>query len=674
MRLLKLVIENYKCFKGPTEIDFTAGRVEPGRNIFLIGGMNGAGKTAIMEAINICLYGAKKTVIHERINDNQRNKQNARCSIELCFETDGAVEWTVKRSWVSHGLFPPPSANQLNENLAVVVGGKKTSGMSESRWADIRDTIIPKTAAQFFFFDGEKIQEMMADERSEQTLKDSMEAVLGIAVIRKLIKDMKNILKEERDNRPPTSEKDINVERKQLEALEAKLAKKTELIEQARDDINEFQSELVALDKTFNDKFSPDQKSQEKRDKLRRQEARLESRRHEIDKEIKEYAEHTLPLSLLIGYFPELRRQLDAERRVVRSAAVQDEADSLATAIVEATARPETVCCHREMSHSAREELRNRVLAVLRGLPDEAEQSGKPLELFQLSAADATRVSDRLAEIERDGPSRFNSLLMEKEDIASKLENIKEEVRKASIADSDKNDFTKLQSDIKSYSAQLSRRSDERSRLIDEHRKIEEQIEDQQRKLDTLYRDFAATKEHKAFITRSQTLINLLNEYLDLVRKSKVATLQERTFEMYRRLASKSDLIRSVEIDSESYRIAIRNVMGHDVAKHNLSAGEKEVFAISLLWGLAQTSELKLPVVIDTPLSRLDSMHRDRIVADYFPNAATQVIVLSTDTEVDRSYFSRLEPDLQNTISLQFDKARKLTTIEEGYFWEQPYG
>ena len=104
--------------------------------------------------------------------------------------------------------------------------------------------------------------------------------------------------------------------------------------------------------------------------------------------------------------------------------------------------------------------------------------------------------------------------------------------------------------------------------------------------------------------------------------------------------------------------------------KSSLSAGEKEVFAVSLLWGLAQTSQLKLPIIIDTPLSRLDSTHRDNIVNNYFPNAGEQVVILSTDTEIDTNYYRSLKPHLSGAGCLDFDQRQELTTFRSGYFWE----
>lgn len=86
-----------------------------------------------------------------------------------------------------------------------------------------------------------------------------------------------------------------------------------------------------------------------------------------------------------------------------------------------------------------------------------------------------------------------------------------------------------------------------------------------------------------------------------------------------------------------------------------------------MLWGLA--SARSLPAIIDTPMARLDARHREHLVERYFPNASHQVIILSTDTEVDHRYYESLEPHLARAYHLNYDEAERATMAEEGYFW-----
>ena len=80
--------------------------------------------------------------------------------------------------------------------------------------------------------------------------------------------------------------------------------------------------------------------------------------------------------------------------------------------------------------------------------------------------------------------------------------------------------------------------------------------------------------------------------------------------------------------------------------KLTLSAGEKQLMVISLLWALAKCSKRKLPVIIDTPLSRLDSNHRETLIKSYFPNASEQTIILSTDSEITSDYYMMMKENI----------------------------
>lgn len=107
---------------------------------------------------------------------------------------------------------------------------------------------------------------------------------------------------------------------------------------------------------------------------------------------------------------------------------------------------------------------------------------------------------------------------------------------------------------------------------------------------------------------------------------------------------------------------------GNEVTKNSLSAGEKQLMVISMLWALGKCSEKKLPVIIDTPLARLDSVHRKALIDKYFPMASEQTIILSTDAEIDNSYYEFIKRHVGNEFTLVYDDEMKCSTIEEGYF------
>ena len=90
---------------------------------------------------------------------------------------------------------------------------------------------------------------------------------------------------------------------------------------------------------------------------------------------------------------------------------------------------------------------------------------------------------------------------------------------------------------------------------------------------------------------------------------------------------------------------------------------------MSVLWGLSRAAARPLPAIIDTPMARLDAKHRDKLVERYFPHASHQVIVLSTDTEIERQYFESLQPFIARAYHLDYDDENKRTVAEEGYFF-----
>jgi DNA sulfur modification protein DndD len=160
-------------------------------------------------------------------------------------------------------------------------------------------------------------------------------------------------------------------------------------------------------------------------------------------------------------------------------------------------------------------------------------------------------------------------------------------------------------------------------------------------------------------------------EFLHRATAAKIDRLSALISECFRFLLRKQTLVERIFIDPVTFAVTLYDASGQPICRQRLSEGEKQLIAVSMLWGLARASARQLPAVIDTPMARLDATHRQHLVERYFPNASHQVVILSTDTEVDRHYYPLLQPSLARAYHLRYDEATRMTVGEEGYFWRE---
>lgn len=666
MKFRKLTIENYKSFQFPTEITFPTG--EDGRSIFLIGGMNGAGKTSIMEAVTYCLYGGKTDEIFRNINRREKAKGNANVAFELVIEMDDASELVVKRSWTA-GALSDPKPRDLTERLVVVRDGKRVSVQNQEIWQDFIRAAIPPGITQFFFFDGEKIQEIAADDHSEVRLKSSLEAALGIQYINRLASDIVYIKQEERKGFVEISDEDLDFKQSELKREKSKLARKHQERDDLRGELEGFKTQLEEAKKRFEAAFHAAPESREAMREQEKKRVQAANRLAQVESEIRGLCEKALPFSIAGRLFEGIRRQIEAERESASGAAIKENATMLAKRIVRVVEEPEPIYTEK-LTDERMAELERRIVRLLR----EGDARGDVAKILDLSDRDAARVLNRMEALENSDVFLLKPLLEEARDLEVRTRQLEGSGSGGGLTPTERELFDELQSIMESCSTQIGRKA-EQLRLVEEDiLGLEKRIGDIEVEIEKLYEKHHVSKEKADFIEECDAIASVLNQFIVRLRKNKVHLLQEKTFEMYRLLSSRSGLIKDITIDDKTYEVRITDRNGHEIRKSALSAGEKEVFAVSLLWGLAQTSELKLPIVIDTPLSRLDSTHRDNIVNNYFPNAGDQVVILSTDTEIDSSYYRSLKPHLSGAGILAFDQRQELTTFRQGYFWEKNHG
>ncbi|MCC6933030.1 MAG: DNA sulfur modification protein DndD [Deltaproteobacteria bacterium] len=662
MKIRKLIIENYKSFQFPTEIQFPDN--EQGKSIFLIGGMNGAGKTSIMEAINYCLYGAKNEEIYRCINRKEKALGNTGVSFEITLEEDDGAELVVKRAWTA-GTIEDPKPKDLSERLVVVKDGKRVTVQNKEIWQEYIRAAIPPGITQFFFFDGEKIQEIASDDHSEVRLQSSLEAALGIQYINRLASDIAYLKQEERKGFVDITDADLEFKESELKREKIKLSKKRAEKDEIKAEIESFSEQQEEAKRRFHSTFNQSPESKEAIRKNEKQRIQLSNRVSQLESEIRQLCEHSLPFALAGRFFEDVRLQIEKERSTVQGEAIREHASDLAKKIVRVVEEPEPIYNER-LSLEKMQELEKRIELLLK-----EGDTAKIEKILNLSERDAARVLNQIESIEKSDVFVITPLLEEKKELEMQLKELESLVKNKGASESEQELFATLQETIENCSIQIGRKTEQLRIIEDDLLTIENRIREIELEIEKLYEKHHISKDKAEFISECDAIANLLNQFVVRLRKNKIHLLQEKTFEMYRLLSSKAGLIKDILIDDKTYEIKIIDRSGHEIKKSGLSAGEKEVFAVSLLWGLAQTSQLKLPIIIDTPLSRLDSTHRDNIVNNYFPNAGEQVIVLSTDTEIDTSYYRNLKNHLAGAAKLEFDHRQELTTVKSGYFWEE---
>jgi DNA sulfur modification protein DndD len=386
----------------------------------------------------------------------------------------------------------------------------------------------------------------------------------------------------------------------------------------------------------------------------------------QVENEIRGLCEKSLPFALAGKLFDGIRGQIDKERESASGAAIKEHAAELAKRLVRVVEEPEPI--YREkLSPQKMSELERRIVRLLK----EGDGRSDEIKILDLSDRDAARVLNQMESLEKSEIFLIQPLLEEKRELEVQVRKMEGLSSLGGMTETERELFEQLQGEMESCSTQIGRKTEQLRILEEEILALDKRISDIEIEIEKLYEKHNVSKEKAQFIEECDAIASVLNQFMVRLRKNKVHLLQEKTFEMYHLLSSRSGMIKDLTIDNKTYEIRIRDRNGHEIRKSSMSAGEKEVFAVSLLWGLAQTSQLKLPIIIDTPLSRLDSTHRDNIVNNYFPHAGEQVVILSTDTEIDTNYYRNLKPHLSGAGSLVFDQRQELTTFEPGYFWEE---
>ncbi len=676
------------CFKSYQSQVFVFPKPTEGKNIILIGGMNGYGKTSILEALYLCLYGKDSMVYLARAGLKTDDARGYPTFLERAFNGEALREGRdtmmvrvvihrtkaeaidIARKWYfrSNGTWTADEEAIVRKVTRGVPGTPRVAGRNGFHLSGMLDVMfVPPHIAPFFFFDGEEVKKLADQGRVEQ-VKQGLEGLLGVVLLRDLAERLKSFETKKRREVTNVDEENLNhlldtltgnqVQLKELRKKEEKTDEEQTRLKGEREALLE---RVTAAGGGGGDIATVKELVEER--------GQIRNKLRECQKKIEEVLAGRLPFHLvskkLLGQF---REQLEGEIRLfswesektvleprkkefetaflgedkpkIKPALTPQQTDAIKARLEAAWASlfyPPPEDCAKEVVHSyLHEPLRSNALdffnSISLGQQEIQSLMNEQHTLMQCDDELGRKIS-RVEGIDHDGT--LTTLKKNLQDVQDQLDKLTEDTRV------DDRQIHALEVQVSSQLAKYER----------EHKKLDD------------------SSPMRATMEKSERVRKVIDSVVPALFPLKVQELAKAMTSVYKQLAHKK-LVSKIEIhDDGTTRILGKS--GREIS-FDRSAGENQIFATALIAGLAMVSGVKAPMVVDTPLGRLDSKHRENILKFWTADQNRQVILLSQDKEIDNDYLKLIAGSVSKTYLLEHidvgDGIGRTTATEGRYF------
>lgn len=644
MIIKKLSLTNFGVYAGSNVFEFTNSAP-----IALIGGMNGRGKTTFLNAVLLALYGANSSAykesgyksygryLHSLVNTWNIN-QTASVELDFLMDESTGAEYSVCREW--DGL-----AKRTEETLTVMENGTFNEFLTNN-WPMFVENILPSALSRFFFFDGEKIAELAVDETNEE-MKESIRSMLGISVLdvlkHDLEKSLRRLSKSGSEGETTQAIEALRQERQELEFRLSEIEANADALQKKIDE------QTLVIDELHHRYEVKGGAVIEQKEGVIRHRSELQTEIEANQEQLVDCAAGELPLVLVKDLIADIKLQAEDEHNDLVLAQAAERMDLMLENYT--SLFPEDGAGGKRFMDFIKSTMSEEKVDTVYSVSDHA--------LFQLNALlDASL---------KESKKKAAFLLEKKRELQKQLD----EVESYLNLDINEKELQDLFASIREQEIALVSLERELSAINQEKGAINQayiiKSAEYSRTVESFLQN-AEQRDDQARMAKYATMaLRISEEYTVRLQKRKTDVLANTVMSCHRMLSNKTNLIESIKIDPETLDLSYYDGEGKIVEKTSLSAGEKQLMVIAILWALAICSKKKLPVIIDTPLSRLDSRHRTALVTTYFPNASAQTIILSTDTEINQEYYEMMKDSIGDEFTLFYSEEEKSTTILKGY-------
>lgn len=656
MTITRIVLKDFGVFGGQQTLDLSASN--PDRPIVLVGGENGRGKTTILEAVFLVLYGklspfvsssgsAYAKYLQGRVNDRSPD-ETASVTVVMDYALEDRMsEIEACRTWTKTG-----SGRQ--EQFVVRRDGWDDDWLSDN-WGVYWTQVLPPDIAGLFFFDGERIEALADPSTSARVIRDSLHALFGISPLSRLKSDLDLVQKRAIDEEP--SEQHEKLEESYTayvaatrghERVQARMAAATAQSAEVRSLLDRLERRLHAV--------GGGAESLKNRDATRTELAQCKTQIEAIDTELRAVAGGNAPFLLIEPLVQRTGVSLSSSKSAEEIELVRSIGIDLGARIsqrLEEQFRGQ----HSEVAASVQaiidSELPSSVKTPSISFPSEALREA---ESWPLLLADMEQVRSHLDEL----LSERATVVHHAEQLESRLLALPAEESVRELLEEESAKQAELKQ-IEQTTEQIAEELAASNRVLEQHQNRYTSV------AEGLLRTHNKTADAARVVTHARRTQELLSQLQERLVRKHISRLEIELSEKLAILHSKR-LVNNVRILPDTFEIQLSTESGEIIPAARLSAGERQLLSLAVLWAVQSYSDRKMPMIVDTPLGRLDTSHRRNMVERFLTEASHQVIVLSTDSEVTPELAASVADSVSAQFRLHYESVDQSTRIEAGYF------
>lgn len=695
MKINEIILKNFRQYGGSNLIDL---RTSSDKNIILIGGKNGYGKTNFLMSLVWCLYGEDIAKIDENFKREIQKEGNyikfLKSSLNWSSAKDGEDRFSVEIQ-ISQIELPDTleiksgndymctlkrtfEVSSTREEFEISIEGIKSNifNTEDEKKVFVNDYLIPLEAAKFVFFDAEKIANWaeLSTKEEGSVLNDALGKILGLDIYETLVTDLEIYTDGLRKDSA------TSIVKQQINSVEKGILHNVEEIDKKENEILEKEIGILDLKQKINEyemfliKHSNKVLNAGSLDELYKNKRLLELKVFELEGKFNQLSE-IIPFAVSAGKLEEVTEHLSKQEEGSALLEKKNELLEKNNQLLEKLFNFPPFPIDGDISFSKKMFYAEKAKKIIGDVFGNIENTNELDFEHDLNKSDKDLIKETFQYIRKQSKDIFEQTIDNFNRVKNEISEIDRLIKKIE-ADQQDEEVIKYTNNKNDAERKIEKIIEEKGANQSQVNQLKKTIEADNQRLHILIKKIEVSEQKKKKLDKANQYIKTLNSFIDEQKRSKCASLETSIFDEMQKLMHKlqdgnnDNFVAGVKAeplpDNDGLKITLIDKEGVTRQKETLSQGEKQIYISSLIKAILSLSIQEFPIFIDTPLGRLDDEHIKNILLNYYPDLASQVVLMATNNEIPPSRFKLMQSNVAQTYLLE--NKNNNTKFKQGYF------